>query len=504
MWLVITHRLYSLQKIDIIVLLQRWQCSRNHAAQNRSRSAIFPPMKAGRDTNWKKQRSSTRPYLGFPSPFSDCASCFPLPGIAVKMLSNRPQEYELMPTASRLSISSLPQTWSQRHLRGWRFGILSGATLAFTVLCVNLAFTIYGGIDSRSEDTAGQLLYSGNCDEVTRVNLAIHIFINVLSTLLLSASNYGMQCLSAPTRKEIDAAHAKKTWLDIGVLSVKNLSKISRRRTFLWALLGLSSFPLHLFYNSAVYSSIYAYGFGIYLTTEAVLQSPTPQLFVKQFNYSFSDDYVSSYMWASYHANNLTRLENADCMKAYALTFQTAHGNLILVASNASSTPYITAGDDFVESGCTPDPFGWMCGRQNSGSVCDGKPACSTTSLDPNNWAPFGSPIQYCLSEQVEQKCEIQFVPFIAYGVIAFNCLKAGILLYTFFLIKEDPLMTVGDAISSFLRRKDESTAGLCLMSKADIAWWKTSNRAARPLKIAPKKWGVVVSKRRWFIIISL
>jgi hypothetical protein len=75
---------------------------------------------------------------------------------------------------------------------------------------------------------------------------AIHIAVNALSTILLAVSNYTMQVLSSPTREDIDKAHAKHEHLDIGVLSVRNLTRIPRRRLLLFLLMGLSSIPIHL------------------------------------------------------------------------------------------------------------------------------------------------------------------------------------------------------------------------------------------------------------------
>ena len=63
---------------------------------------------------------------------------------------------------------------------------------------------------------------------------------------VLSGSNYTQQCLAAPTRGEIDAAHAKRQWMDIGVPSVRNLLRIKRERTLLWIAIGFMSIPLHL------------------------------------------------------------------------------------------------------------------------------------------------------------------------------------------------------------------------------------------------------------------
>ena len=91
-------------------------------------------------------------------------------------------------------------------------------------------------------------LYSGSCDKSKTIGLWLHLGINALSTLLLSGSNYTQQCLVAPTRSEIDAAHAKREWMEIGVPSVRNLFKIKLERTLLWIAIGVTSIPLHLLY----------------------------------------------------------------------------------------------------------------------------------------------------------------------------------------------------------------------------------------------------------------
>ena len=86
----------------------------------------------------------------------------------------------------------------------------------------------------------------GNCDQARRTNIGLHVFINILSTILLSASNYYLQCLSSPTRKGVDRAHAKGRWLEIGVMSFTNVFHINWLRSILWVCLALSSLPLHL------------------------------------------------------------------------------------------------------------------------------------------------------------------------------------------------------------------------------------------------------------------
>lgn len=79
-----------------------------------------------------------------------------------------------------------------------------------------------------------------------RATIGADLAINILSTLLLGASNHTAQLLTAPARKDLDLQHARGAWLDIGVSSVRNLRYLPRWRTVVWATLVLSTVPLHL------------------------------------------------------------------------------------------------------------------------------------------------------------------------------------------------------------------------------------------------------------------
>jgi hypothetical protein len=103
--------------------------------------------------------------------------------------------------------------------------------MASIVFVINLVVTVWGSVAPRS---AGGVLDQGNCGRIKTLNSGLHILINVFSTILLSGSNYCMQCMSAPTRGEIDRSHIARKWLDVGVPSFRNLKRIDRRRLLLW------------------------------------------------------------------------------------------------------------------------------------------------------------------------------------------------------------------------------------------------------------------------------
>jgi len=139
--------------------------------------------------------------------------------------------------------SAWKPVWYTGWHTGWHTGVLACADSAVVVLCINVGLTIYAATNPRYNMEGGmRTLYSGSCDKSKTIRLWLHLGINVLSILLLSGSNYTQQCLAAPTRSEIDAAHAKREWIDIGVPSVRNLFKIKLERALFGPLLGLRPF----------------------------------------------------------------------------------------------------------------------------------------------------------------------------------------------------------------------------------------------------------------------
>ena len=99
---------------------------------------------------------------------------------------------------------------------------IAGATILF----VNVIATI--AVFARTGERGGlATIQEGSCPESERLGLQLHLLINALSAGLLAASNYCMQCVSTPTRENINKAHAQHRWLDIDVSSIRNLRNIS-------------------------------------------------------------------------------------------------------------------------------------------------------------------------------------------------------------------------------------------------------------------------------------
>ena len=127
-----------------------------------------------------------------------------------------------------------------RHTSTWRFIVFSGLVITLVVF-INISILIWSQV--RHD---GNVIFQGDCTKAKSSISFSSLAINVLSTLLLGASNAAMQCLCAPTRAEVDRVHAMGSWLDIGISGLRNWKAMDRWRKYTWAFILASSLPLHL------------------------------------------------------------------------------------------------------------------------------------------------------------------------------------------------------------------------------------------------------------------
>ncbi|KAK8009424.1 hypothetical protein PG991_011975 [Apiospora marii] len=157
-------------------------------------------------------------------------------------------------------LSKMPFIFSAAMYRpflstGWRrtgsWNILAASIAGIILLCCFTASISRSG-SSISDNTN---LFEGSCDTSRHLNVALHLLINLVSSAVLASSNYFMQILNAPSRHEIDRAHHTLSSLDIGIPSLKNLRFLSNFKRCFWALLLITSLPIHLMFNSSVYET---------------------------------------------------------------------------------------------------------------------------------------------------------------------------------------------------------------------------------------------------------
>ncbi|KAI7216629.1 hypothetical protein KC333_g4725 [Hortaea werneckii] len=323
---------------------------------------------------------------------------------------------------------SVNNRMKRRRLQGWRFGVTVSAWTAFTVLLLNLILTIYAGTSYPHYGGLG-LAFEGKCSTVNSWTTWLHVLINGLSSVLLSASNYTMQCLCSPTRKEIDVAHARGDWLDIGVPSVRNIWRMNWRRTLLWWLLALSSIPIHLLYNSAVFKSLAANQYYIMVVNEDFLQGNVSG------NWSESSAYVeTSLLEAEAVQRQFTKhnaymndtlvhnLTNTDCMQAYASSFVSDYLSLLAITGaqeNQTNDTVFHMDAIYYGTGLSSGhlPYYWICLDEDAAMDCDLGKALGTA----DGWTIAGQNIDYCLALVSEPHCQLQFSIQILATVIVMN-----------------------------------------------------------------------------------
>jgi hypothetical protein len=234
------------------------------------------------------------------------------------------------------------------RFKSWKVGVTTAAVTTTTVFLVNSLLTVWASIKFGTEDGIGTA-YEGACGTVSAWSFWLHILINGLSSMLLSASNYTMQCVTAPTRRECDLAHARGDWLDIGVPSIRNLFRISWQRRIMWILLAFSNTPIHLLYNSAVFKTLDDNSYlallagpkfldeDYALPTEEILSNVskgTEELIWK--GVDRPNIKTLAVLHKSYVADPLSfnNISSTSCIETYGTYHLSGHGDLILVASD--------------------------------------------------------------------------------------------------------------------------------------------------------------------------
>lgn len=442
---------------------------------------------------------------------------------------------------------------SRSYFTGWRVGATAAAVVACATLVIN-AVALQWLKNHPNVDTSLVEVYRGDCHRVEQMHIWSHFAINALSTLLLSGSNYCMQVLCAPTRSALDRAHASRRYLDIGVQSLRNLRHISPYRALVWWILGLSSIPLHLMYNSAFYSSIgtsnyrmdfvsegYAEGEPLNATITSLRATPADQCGT---NTTCIFNVIDQLNTEAYTAR-MERLDARACLDAYATTLLTERSNMVLVTSNASNIDntllqgsYYSFSTAIVPRQARYKPFDWICyssDRMRSdfdeAAVAEYERLPCDAWVDqivasPGEWTPYDFSVDHCLSERIEERCSFNGNVSILTVVIVFNIVKILCMLWVAFGLGNDvPLITVGDAIASYLRHPDPVTKGYCLWGRDDFtrslkwthhlklppdAGFIPKHAPKHPMKASdPRKaraatrrryrWGQGATRQRWF-----
>ena len=260
-------------------------------------------------------------------------------------------------------------TTRRKLLSGWRVSavalLLAAAALSIVLCSLLLAslFRLGNGWTSLGDTS---ILFSGSCKTSSRLSLGLHFLLNIISSAILASSNFFMQILLAPTREDVDKAHTRRRFAEIGVQSFRNLGIVPLSNAIIWVLLAVKSVPLHLVFNSCILESRGSTKFLMVVgsdgfTKGAEFSAPG----VGQGNWYDSTQQLNATLadiQNSLSNSTWERLNLADCWERYNDTRATLtdHRHVVLVISNrnesettgwtASEVRFNATADDFPSS----------------------------------------------------------------------------------------------------------------------------------------------------------
>ncbi|KAL3472966.1 hypothetical protein BJX99DRAFT_249257 [Aspergillus californicus] len=254
------------------------------------------------------------------------------------------------------------------HARAWIKGVVVCSWVMGGVLAVNIILTIiaaalaYSKNDGQSFPFAS--MYMGKCSTAKNWTTGLHLVINLLSTAMLGASNYCMQCLASPSRAQVDEAHSQRTWVNVGVPNIWNLLRRQRgKRQWLGYVLLTTSLPIHLIYNSAIFYSLGPREYSVVTGQAGPITGNISTDFEECATNRLGVD-LSTYN-AAIIDGEFETLSKQECVETFAQDYVSGQRLVVLVTnmSMPESEPMATMGN--ANSGSFDDKTGsiydWLC-----------------------------------------------------------------------------------------------------------------------------------------------
>ena len=200
-------------------------------------------------------------------------------------------------------------------------------------------------------------------------------------------------------------------------------------------------------------------------------------------------------------------LAPSQCAKFYNTDIVSQRRNLFLITNHTSTATFNnTLLKTFIVRGDEDSPNTRVCLdslRRPSG--CDTSELTSRV-VNGHPWLVTLSREEVvkvigCKSEITNEKCKVQFSLGIMIAVICCNLVKACAMIMTIVRSRETTLVTLGDAIDSFLRIPDPTTEGICFADRRFIGREWRRGRRTGPRQWKQKgvqRWWTSVSKTRW------
>lgn len=234
-------------------------------------------------------------------------------------------------------------------------------------------------------------------------------------------------------------------------------------------------------------------------------------------------DAVSGVQFLQDNHNDLVRLDPVECINAYNHNPLTDYANVLVVTDVPSS------GNTSILNLWTTElwelyPETWMCStvEDHVPTLCDASSLVATAA--GGKWSLFGMlvdnrsepgidrwadceenrksyNVQYCLAQPTRpEACYIGIVTDTLAAVIASNAVKVICLIWICFWLRRRPLLTIGDAVASFLERPDPWTNNMGTLEAASHAKQSSYEEVSKIWVGGRKRWFRAVRARRWIL----
>ncbi|KAK2024434.1 hypothetical protein LX32DRAFT_99545 [Colletotrichum zoysiae] len=349
-----------------------------------------------------------------------------------------------------------PDSALGRMSSGWRAGVALNIVIGFLILvvaivCLVLALVVVGMIRGESR------LFEGDCAAARDVKIGVFAAINVITVVLLATANYVFQVLSSPTRAEVDTAHNERRWLHIGIPSFRNLPFISKPRVVMAVIVLLAAVSTQVIYNAVIFSTQTAFAHQVVFVTRGFLASGqfSNASETNAGGLSRTDILV---LQDQAVRGGLTNLTNAACAAQFGGVFQSDFSAVLLVTDVAA-------------------PANALVQTQQSGSSL----AQFIDPSDPSRMRINSSSVDYCLARPESPRSCAVILNGSLLGVIAvLNLVSVSAIGAVYIFAGFEPLITLGDAVASFLMQPDYTTRGICLLDKDDVKHGRWGYREAK------------------------
>ncbi|KAL8903197.1 MAG: hypothetical protein Q9207_004090 [Kuettlingeria erythrocarpa] len=204
---------------------------------------------------------------------------------------------------------------------------------------------------------------------------------------------------------------------------------------------------------------------------------------------SVSNDFLAAIHNASAGMTHMRRLSASECLGVYSTQYMSSQGDLIVVQNEKFSlsaqygalsiSPFIATWDGreahhksvpYVSEPSEYPSHQWQCQPTFHQTHKETRLTCDQPELSTEpQWYPYGFLVQYCLSENVPERCQVNWNRQFAIIVAVSNFAKVICMFLTLWRHDVSAIMTLGDAIQSFLDRPEPCAQGSYTRSDGSV-----------------------------------